>query len=113
MKVIVEGERPEVPASVDLSAYRIVQESLTNCLKHSGATRATVTIRYRPAGLEIEIADNGEGHSAAEGQQGTGGRGQLGMRERVAMFGGEIDMGPSEGGYRVRARLPYESRTAR
>jgi signal transduction histidine kinase len=111
VQVIVEGERQEVPASVDLSAYRIVQEALTNCLKHSGASLATVMVRYRPEALEVEVVDNGRGASAQRATAQTGGRGHVGMRERVAVFGGEITMGqaPSTGGYAVRARLPFRS----
>jgi signal transduction histidine kinase len=109
--VVVEGERPEIPTSVDLSAFRIVQESLTNCLKHSGASRATVTVRYRPQDLEVEVVDNGRGSLESGGRVNGGGRGQLGMRERVALFGGEISIGPGSpaGGYSVRARLPFKS----
>lgn len=114
VQVVVEGSRLEVPASVDLSAYRIVQESLTNCLKHSGASHATVTVRYRDDDLEVEIVDDGRGSSEPGGKAGGGGRGHVGMRERVALFGGEISIGPvsAAGGYRVRARLPFKSEPA-
>lgn len=110
VQVVIEGDQREVPASVDLSAYRIVQESLTNCLKHSGASSATVTVRYRPDSLEIEVVDNGHGPSAARGSPNGGGRGHLGMRERVAVFGGEISFGPAPSGpgFRVKARLPFK-----
>jgi signal transduction histidine kinase len=112
VEVVVKGERREVPASVELSAYRIVQESLTNCLKHSGASRATVTVRYRPEDLEVEVIDNGRGSSQQRDGVTVGGRGHLGMRERVALFGGELSIGPlpAAGGYCVRARLPFKSR---
>lgn len=112
--VIFEGEAPEIPASVEVSAYRIVQESLTNSLKHSGASHATVTVRYGAEDLEVEIVDNGRGTSGHRGEPGIGGRGHVGMRERVALFGGEISMGPShsENGYSVRARLPFKTRSA-
>ena len=111
--VVLEGDPVDVPASVELSAYRIVQESLTNCLKHSGATRATVTVRYRPTELEVEVVDNGRGSADRTDNMSIGGRGHHGMRERVSMFGGEISMGPlpSAGGYRVWGRLPFRSRT--
>jgi signal transduction histidine kinase len=111
VEVIVEGDRHEIPTSVDLSAYRIVQESLTNCLKHSGASRATVTVRYRPEDLEVEVVDNGRGSLESRGRVNGGGRGHLGMRERVALFGGEISVGSDTpaGGYRVWARLPFKS----
>ena len=114
VQVIVEGDRPEIPASVDLSAYRIVQESLTNCLKHSAASHATVTVRQLPEELELEIVDDGRGSSGDRGGVRRGGRGHVGMRERVALFGGEINMGPrpSGNGYSVRARLPFKSTSA-
>jgi signal transduction histidine kinase len=110
VNLVIEGSRPEIPVSVELSAYRIVQESLTNCLKHSGASHATVTVRYRPDDLEVEVVDDGRG--SPKGTAGDKrGRGHVGMRERVALFGGEISVGPapSGGGYRVRARLPFKS----
>ena len=110
VNLVIEGSRPEIPASVELSAYRIVQESLTNCLKHSGASHATVTIRYGPDDLEVEVVD--DGRSSAKRKAGErGGRGHVGMRERVALFGGEISVGPAPSGvgYRVRARLPFKS----
>jgi signal transduction histidine kinase len=98
-----------MPASVDVSAYRIVQESLTNCLKHSGASHATVTVRYQPDALEVEVVDDGRGSAGRRGRVGGGGRGQVGMRERVALFGGSLDAGPvQDRGYRVRATLPYD-----
>jgi signal transduction histidine kinase len=107
VEVEVEGERRDVPASVELSIYRIVQEALTNSLKHSGASRATVTLRYEPDVVEVEVLDNGRGVTEKRDSSYRGGRGQVGMRERVALFGGEIDMGPvAVGGYRVWARLP-------
>jgi signal transduction histidine kinase len=107
VEVIVEGDRRDVPASVELSIYRIVQEALTNCLKHSGASRANVTLRYEPDAVEVEVVDNGHGIGEARSNDYRGGRGQIGMRERVALFGGEIEMGPvTAGGYRVWARLP-------
>ena len=100
----VEGEPRPLPASLDLTAYRIVQESLTNTLKHAGKTRAIVTIRYEEAALAIEVLDDGRGVTPATA---GGGRGLLGMRERVATFRGELEAGPrAEGGFGVRARLP-------
>ncbi|MGE0056590.1 MAG: sensor histidine kinase [Dehalococcoidia bacterium] len=108
VEVVIEGEPVDVPASVDLSAYRIVQESLTNCLKHSGASHATVTVRYSPHDVEVTVVDNGRGRT--NGASSTGGRGHLGMRERAGLFGGEISMGPVEKsqGYAVKARLPFK-----
>jgi signal transduction histidine kinase len=107
--VAVEGPPVPLPASIDLSAYRIIQEALTNSLKHAGPAQASVTIRYGADSLEIVIVDNGQGASgdAADTNRGGGGRGLIGMKERVALFGGELDAGPRpEGGFRVHAKLP-------
>ena len=99
-----EGEPRTLPPGVDLSAYRIVQEALTNALKHAGPARARVTVRYAPNQLELEVADDGAGTtSGADG----GGHGLVGMRERVAVFGGVLEADRRvEGGYRLRATLP-------
>ena len=103
----VLGEVRALPASLDLTAYRIVQESLTNTLKHAGKTRASVRVTYEESALAIEVLDEGKGVSPAVAAAG-GGRGLLGMRERVATFRGELEAGPrAEGGFGVRARLPY------
>ncbi|MDX6413814.1 MAG: hypothetical protein QOH23_1224 [Gaiellaceae bacterium] len=100
----VEGERGELPVGIELSAYRIVQEALTNALKHAGEASASVNIRYGPDSLELEIADDGTGASAPVS---SGGHGLVGMRERVALYGGSLDAGrrPS-GGFVVRVLLP-------
>jgi signal transduction histidine kinase len=99
----VEGRRVPLPAGVDLSAYRIVQEALTNALKHAGPASARVTVRYGDGELELDIVDDGAGAVNGNG----GGHGLIGMRERVTMFGGDLNAGArSEGGYAVRARLP-------
>ncbi len=111
VQLIVEGEARPLPASLDLTAYRIVQESLTNTLKHAGKTRATVTIRYEERALALEVLDEGRGATPATA---GGGRGLLGMRERVATFRGELEAGPrAEGGFGVRARLPLADEDAR
>jgi signal transduction histidine kinase len=110
VEVTVEGSPAELPPSVDLSAYRIVQEALTNSIKHAGASHAKVAIRYGPDSLDLEVTDDGRGVSGCEPGQEEGGRGLIGMRERVALFGGELSVGPMpEGGYRVHARLPLRS----
>jgi len=105
----IEGEPRPLPASLDLTAYRIVQESLTNTLKHAGRTRATVRLRYEEQALAIEVLDEGRGVTPATA---GGGRGLVGMRERVATFRGELEAGPRpEGGFGVRARLPLAGET--
>jgi len=101
----VTGERFGLPASLDLTAYRIVQESLTNTLKHAGTkAHAWVTVTYEPQAVTIDVLDDGRGVVAATT---GGGRGLLGMRERVATFRGELVAGArAEGGFSVHARLP-------
>jgi signal transduction histidine kinase len=105
-ELTVVGEPRSLAAGVELSAYRIVQEALTNVIKHAGPAHASVNVVYGEDGLELEIVDDGRG---ATEQDALGPRhGLVGMRERVALFGGSLDTGPSNGrGYRVRARLPY------
>jgi signal transduction histidine kinase len=104
VELAVEGEPRPLAQSVDLSAYRIVQEALTNVVKHAGAAETTVTLGYRPDALELTIADTGAGAPAP----GPGGHGLVGMRERAAMFGGTLTAGPRDGrGFEVRASLPY------
>jgi signal transduction histidine kinase len=99
----VEGRPRELAPGVDLSAYRIVQEALTNALKHAGTAKARVLVRYGDDVLEVEVADTGSGGAS----NGAVGHGLVGMRERVAVFGGDLESGPRiEGGYVVRARLP-------
>jgi signal transduction histidine kinase len=100
----VDGERQELPVGIELSAYRIVQEALTNALKHAGEARASVHVRYGPDSLELEIVDDGAG---AQAPVASGGHGLAGMRERVALYGGSLDAGrrPS-GGFAVRVLLP-------
>jgi signal transduction histidine kinase len=100
----VEGNRPPLPAALDLSAYRIVQEALTNTLKHASARHAWVDVRYGPSEVDVNVRDDGVGVTS---NGGGGGRGLVGMRERVDLFGGQLDTGPRPGGgYAVSARLP-------
>jgi signal transduction histidine kinase len=102
----VEGTPRAVPEALDLSAYRIVQEALTNTLKHAHASRAEVRVRYEADALEVEVSDDGIGPGSSLGD----GRGLVGMRERVALFGGELLAGATAaGGFLVRARMPLES----
>jgi signal transduction histidine kinase len=102
----IEGEPGELPPGVDLSAFRIAQEGLTNVLKHGGGV-ARVLVRYSPGAVAVEIADDGRAGTDGAPAEGTG-HGLIGMRERVAVFGGELTAGPVPGGgYRMSARLPY------
>ncbi len=108
VEVNVAGKPHRLPTSLDLSAYRIVQEALTNALKHAGPARARVAISYLADKLELDIVDDGQG-SGDDGHNAGGGRGLIGMRERVSLFGGELNVGPAaEGGFRVHASLPLE-----
>ena len=102
----VEGEPVRLPAGLDLTAYRIVQEALTNARKHAPGARVDVALRWRAAELEIEVVDDGAG--APEDTNGAG-HGLIGMRERAALYGGSIRAGAAAaGGFRVHARLPIE-----
>jgi signal transduction histidine kinase len=104
VRLEVIGERTPLPGGVELSVYRILQEALTNALKHSDPTSVTVTLAYRDSGLELEVVDDG---TTATPDAATTGQGLIGMRERVALLGGELQTGPREGGgFRVAARLP-------
>jgi signal transduction histidine kinase len=101
----IEGEERPLPPTVDVSAYRIVQEALTNTLKHAEASRADVRLRYWPGELEVEVLDDGRGASGPSGR--PGGLGLVGMRERAALHGGQLTAGPAPGGgYVVRVKLP-------
>jgi signal transduction histidine kinase len=98
VELVIDGDHTAVPAAVDVSAYRIVQEALTNVLKHAGPARAEVTVGCADDAVTIEINDDGQGLT--------------GMRERVALFGGELVAGPKpNGGFAVRARLPFGGRS--
>lgn len=102
----VEGDRRRVQSSVDLSVFRIVQEALTNTVKHAGPTHAEVVIRYGETDVEVDVNDDGDGLPPAP-KAGRPGQGLVGMRERVAMLGGELRAGyRKEGGWGVHARLP-------
>jgi signal transduction histidine kinase len=104
----VEGERPAVPIGVDLAAYRIVQEALTNVLKHAGRARARVLVRYELGAVHVEVDDDGRGAATRPVRVNGSGHGLVGMRERAALYGGELEAGPRPGGgYRVAATLRY------
>jgi signal transduction histidine kinase len=124
VELTVEGEPRQLPAGIDLSAYRIVQEALTNSLKHAGPARATVRVRYGAKALDVQVWDDGRGAAddgdngleSASGRRQTdsdrrsrAGHGLIGMRERVALFGGALEVGSRPGGgFLVAARLPLD-----
>jgi signal transduction histidine kinase len=107
-QVVVSGEARSLPPAVDRAAYRIVQEALTNALRHAGPASAVVTLRYEPDRLVIAVLDDGDGCARSDGhEEPGGGHGIAGMRERVLTLGGEFHAGPCRGGgFRVRACLP-------
>jgi signal transduction histidine kinase len=105
VELAVEGEPAPLTPGLDLAAYRIIQEGLTNARRHAGPARVTVAIAYGDPDLQITIDDDGRGPNG-----GTPGHGLIGMRERVALYGGSVDAGPRPGGgYRIAARLPYRA----
>lgn len=105
VELTTTGRRNGVPAAIDLAGYRIVQESLTNVLRHAGPARARVSVDYQPGAVEIEVTDDGSARPGVPPQ--PGGHGIAGMRERSAAVGGTLDAGAmAAGGFRVRARLP-------
>jgi signal transduction histidine kinase len=110
VELTVEGEERPLPPGLDLAAYRVIQEGLTNVIRHAGQSRAEVRLDYRADDLLIDITDNGSpaGHGGAAGFTGPGtGHGLIGLRERVGLYGGELDAGPRPGGgWRVRAVIP-------
>jgi signal transduction histidine kinase len=106
VRVHLDGDPVALPRAVDLSSYRIVQEGLTNALKHARATRADVTIRYKGERVELEVRDDGAGATASDGL----GHGLVGIRERVKIYGGEMTAGPApDGGFLLTARLPVDA----
>jgi len=116
VELVVEGEPAPLPPGVDLSAYRIVQEALTNTVKHAGPSRARVRVRYGERHLELEVTDDGHGPGDSNGRSGGGngrsggqGQGLIGMRERAGLFGGRLEAGPRPGGgFAVLAHLPFD-----
>jgi signal transduction histidine kinase len=108
VRLQVEGTPSPLPAGVDLSAYRIVQEALTNVVRHAGPAQAQVLVGYRDREVTVEVTDDGRGVAAPAGDgRARVGHGLVGMRERVAAFGGDLEAGPRPGGgFRVAARLP-------
>jgi signal transduction histidine kinase len=101
VRTTVQGEHRPLPAHVDAAAYRIIQESLTNIVRHAKASRATVRVGYGDSAITLQVDDDGRGGTAPEGN------GITGMRERAAALGGTFSAGPTSGGFRVSARLPF------
>ena len=111
MELHVEGDRRSLPAGLDLAAFRVVQEGLTNALKYSEGSPTEVHVRWGERALELEIADRGPG--PVRERVGEGGHGLVGMRERVKLYGGELEAGRRRGGgFRVRAKLPLVAEDA-
>ena len=112
MTLHVDGERRELPAGLDLAAYRVVQEALTNALKHGGGSADGARALRR--GRRCEVASPTPARGAARRASSGGGHGLVGMRERVRVFGGELHTGPRpSGGFEVRARLPLQNEEER
>ena len=106
----IEGERRPLPPGVDLAAYRVVQEAITNALKHAGAAPTDVCVRYREDDVELEVIDRGPGQRLRRRDLVGGGHGLVGMQERVRVFGGELFTGRRRGGgFEVRARIPLHT----
>jgi signal transduction histidine kinase len=115
VELSVEGTRRALPPGIDLAAYRVVQEGLTNVMKHAGQVRATVRLEYRPRDLLITVSNDAPPPGSvaagpgAGAEPGSGARGLIGLRERIAVYGGELDAGPRPGGgWRLAARIPLE-----
>jgi signal transduction histidine kinase len=108
VQLMVDGEPVALPRAIDLSAYRIIQEGLTNALKHADATRADVIVRYGATDIQIDVRDDGHGPGESDGL----GHGLVGVRERVRIYGGEMTAGTANGGgFKLSARLPLEGAT--
>jgi signal transduction histidine kinase len=105
VELSVTGQRRRLHPGIELSAYRIIQEALTNTLKHARGARARVSVHFGEADVTVAVADEGGGRATEAAERGAG-RGLVGMRERVAMFGGDFSAQPTDGGFRIEARLP-------
>jgi signal transduction histidine kinase len=109
VRLEVEDERPELTAGLDLAAYRVLQEALTNVIKHGGCAPTDVRVHYRADAVEVLVSDQGDGAADARVDARAPGHGLVGMRERVRMYGGELHAGPrAGGGFEVAVRLPLK-----
>jgi len=109
VSLTVEGGTTEIPSGVDLAAYRVLQEALTNALRHAGRTTVQATVLINADEVTVEVVDRGPPVSAAQPLTTTNsGRGLVGMRERVTLYGGQVESGPAGTGFRVRARIPVQ-----
>jgi signal transduction histidine kinase len=112
VSLVVEGDPVALPQGVDLTAYRVAQEGLTNALRHAGATTVTVRIGYRPDALSVAVEDDGSGVAGSVGDGHTPGHGLVGVRERVGLYRGTVELTPRPGGgTRLLARLPLEEQS--
>jgi signal transduction histidine kinase len=107
VKLSIDGEPRPLPQTLEVSAYRVIQEALTNALKHSGSSTASLRLVYKPDHLEVEVRDDGDGR-VGKAQDNTGGHGLLGMRERVGLHGGHLSAGQTHDGFAVRATFPLD-----
>jgi signal transduction histidine kinase len=109
VELAVHGEPRELPQALDVSAYRVLQEALSNVLRHAGPVPTAVSLRHEPAALVVQVDDVGSPVPVPRGDEQVGGHGLAGIRERVAVFGGGVEAGPRpEGGFRLRARFPLQ-----
>jgi signal transduction histidine kinase len=103
----IDGEACDLSPGLDLVAFRVVQEALTNAIKHAGPARALVRVTFTTGALELEISDTGRGPALADDDTDATGQGLVGMRERLVLYGGELQTGRARGGgFKVRARIP-------
>ena len=106
MQLAIEGERRSLPPGIELAAYRVVQEAITNAIKYAGGSPTDVRVRYGADEVQLQVCDRGGAGDAANPVGGSG-HGLVGMRERVRVFGGELHTGPrADGGFEVRVRIP-------
>jgi signal transduction histidine kinase len=106
----IDGEARELSPGLDLVAFRVVQEALTNAIKHAGPARALVRVTFTTGALELEISDTGRGPAQTDGDTNDTGQGLVGMRERLVLYGGELQTGRARGGgFKVRARIPMSA----